>query len=200
MAALALALALAWGPTDFEEDRLPRALAESFVPAAAAPDHEGHEILVGAHFGAVEAYDGKGPSFLAGLEWRIHILPWLGVGATFDYHSRQHVDAAATAGFLQVPLMWSFLLYPPLDLGPLRLYGQVGGGFTITDISGTDLRNDTDLNWLFCLGFGAEIELSSNVMLDANLRLILAQEPSGTGDFRSDWAQVSIGLLFKLPR
>jgi hypothetical protein len=200
MNALALALALALGPEDVEEVRLPRSLSESFVPPVAARGKEEHEILLGGHLGVARAGDGDGPSFVAGFEWRIHILPWLGAGGSVDYQTKQQVDGIPGADFFQVPFMWSVLLYPPLDLGPLRLYGLAGFGFTITSVTGPAVRNNTDLNFLGSLGFGAELELATDVFLDAHACYIWAQDPPNTGKFSADWTQVTVGLLFKMAK
>jgi opacity protein-like surface antigen len=195
MNVLALALALALGPADVE-DRLPRSLSETFVQAP--PAEVTHEVLVGLHAGAVDAHDGENPSLVVGLEWRIHILPWLAAEGSFDYQTRQQVDTVSGADYFQIPFTWSLLLSPPIDLGPFRPYGLVGFGFTITDISGTDLRKDTNVNLLFCAGFGVEFKLSSNVFLAAEVRYVWTQEPSGSGSFSADWGQFTIGMLIKM--
>ena len=96
------------------------------------------------------------------------------------------------------PFMFAGLFYPPIDLGPLRPYGIFGFGWTITDISGPNVKDDTDANLLFFLGFGVEYELSPHVAIDANVRFVFAQDPPHSGDFSADWAQFTIGILFKL--
>jgi len=196
MNALALALALALGPTDLE-DRLPRSLSESYV---APPADEKQEVWVGGHLGVAGAYDGDSPCFTIGFEGRMQILPWLGVSATIDFQTKQEIEDAPGADFFQVPFMFSALFYPPIDLGKLRLYGLAGVGFTITDVSGPSVHDNTDLNLLFILGFGAEFEISPNVMLDANVRFVWAQDPPDTGNFSADWAQFTVGILFKLAK
>lgn len=200
MNALALALALAWGPGDFEEDRLPRSLSESFGLPIQEPAKEGHEVLLGGHLGVVDAADGDGPGLVVGFEWRIHFLPWLGACGSIDYQSKQQVDHTTGNNFFQIPLMWSLLLYPPIDLGPLRLYGQAGTGFTVTNVSGSSIRTDTDVNLLGFLGVGAEFQLASNVWIDANARIVSATPPPNTGDFNADWAQFTVGVFFKLAK
>lgn len=196
MNALAMALALALGPTDLE-DRLPRSLSESYV---APPADEKHEVWVGGHLGVAGAYDGDSPCFTIGFEGRMQILPWLGVGASIDFQTKQEIEDAPGADFFQVPFMFSALFYPPIDLGNLRLYGLAGVGFTITDVSGPSVHDNTDLNLLFILGFGAEFEISPNVMLDANVRFVWAQDPPDTGNFSADWAQFTVGILFKMAK
>jgi len=199
MNALALALALALGPTDLEADRLPVSLAD-FSVAPVPPPKEQYEPWLGGHLGVAGAYDGDSPCFVIGFEGRMQILPWLGVGATIDFQSKQEINDAPGAHFFQVPFMFAGHFYPPLDLGALRPYGLFGFGFTITDLSGPAVKDDTSLNLLFFLGFGAEWELGSNVMLDANVRFVFAQDPPHTGDFSADWAQFTVGFLFKLAK
>ena len=199
MNALVLALGLAAGPGGFEEDRLPRSLSESFDRPVEAPADAGHAVLVGIHLGSADAIDGKSPSFLAGFEWRIHILPWLAAGGGVDYQTKERVDNISGASFLQVPFMWSVLLYPPLDLGPFRPYGQAGTGLTITDISGLPSRNSTDANLLYFVGLGVEVELGSTVLVDVNVRYVWAKDPPSTVGFSADWKQFTVGLLVKLP-
>lgn len=200
MIALVLALSLALGPEGFEEDRLPRSLSESFYPPVTAPAEQDHAVLVGIHLGAAKAVDGGGPAFIAGFEWRIHILPWLGAGGAVDYMTKEQADNLLGADVLQVPFTWSLLLYPPLDLGPFRPYGQAGVGFTITDVSGIQSLDSTDLNLLWSLGLGVEFDLGSSLVLDANIRYVWANDPPGAARLSGDWKQVTVGLLYKLPQ
>jgi opacity protein-like surface antigen len=198
MNALVLALSLALGPGGFEEDRLPRSLSESVYPPVAAPAGEDHEVLVGIHLGAASSADGGTPSFVAGFEWRIHILPWLGALGTVDYLTKEQADNLLGADVLQVPFMWSVLLYPPIDLGPFRPYGQAGVGFTITDVSGVHSLDSTDINLLYSLGFGVEFKLGSSLLLNADVRYIWGNDPPGPVRLSGDWKQVTVGLLYKL--
>lgn len=197
MNALALALALALGPTDLEEKPLPLSLAE-FIPAP-APKPE-MEWWIGGHMGVAGAYDGDSPAFTVGFEGRLQLYSWLAASATLDFQTKQEIDKAPGADFFQVPFMFGALFYPPLDLDKLHLYGQAGVGFTITDVSGSNVKDSTTLNLLFFIGFGAEWELSNNIMLDANVRFVFAQDPPHTGDFSADWAQFTVGILFKLAK
>jgi opacity protein-like surface antigen len=199
MNALALLLILAGGPGDFEEDRLPRSLSESFDLPVEAPAEAGHAVFVGVHFGSADAVDGKSPAFLGGFEWRIHILPWLGAAGGVDYQAREELGNNSGIHYLQVPIMWSVLLYPPLPLGAFRPYGQAGIGLTITDISGSPNRDTTDVNLLYFAGLGVEIDLGSQVLVDANVRYVWAKDPPGVAGFSADWKQFTVGILFKLP-
>lgn len=197
MNTLALVLALALGP-DPAEDRLPLSLEVPYVaPAAEKADLE---WWVGGHVGVAGAYDGDSPCFVVGFEGRLHILSWLAADATLDFQTKQEIDKAPGADFFQVPFMFSAVLYPPLEIGKLHPYGLVGVGFTITDVSGPNVKDNTDVNLLFFLGFGVEWELSDNVKLDANVRFVFAQDPPNTGDFSADWAQFTVGILFKLAK
>ncbi len=198
MLAFALALSLAGGPAPGAEDRLPGSLSEPFVPQT-APAEESHEVLVGVHLGAASGVDAASPSFLAGFEWRIHFLPWLGASGSVDFQTREPVAHQSGTDFFEIPFMWSLLLSPPLDLGAFRPYGAAGGGFTITNISGAAAFGSTDLNALYFLGFGVEFKLSSSVVLDLDARYVWANNPSGPTGFSTDWRQVTAGLLVTLP-
>src|SRR6185503_6101037 len=135
-------------------------------------------------------------AFIFGGGVRAHILPWLGADATLDFQTKQKVvDRVA---IFQVPFEFAALFYLPLEL-PIRPYGLAGIGFTITDIT-VPGNDQTDLNLLFMLGFGAELELANNLSVDANLRFIFAQDPRNTGDFSADWIQFTVGLLLKLSK
>ncbi len=118
MNALALALALALGPADLEEDRLPLSLSEFTVPAAEKAEME---WWVGGHLGVAGAYDGDSPCFVVGFEGRLTIFPWLSASATIDFQTKQEIDKIPGADFFQVPFMFAALFYPPLDLGQQRL-------------------------------------------------------------------------------
>jgi hypothetical protein len=203
MNALALALGLALGPGDFEEDRLPRSLSESTALAAEASADEQTSVWVGLHLGAAHALDGVHPGVLVGFEWRIHILPWLGASGGVDFLSKEEIDTPSGGHFFQVPFTWSVLLSPPIDLGPFRPYGVAGGGATITDVSGPSKLNtnehSTDLNLLYYVGLGVELQLGPNVMLVADARYVWAHDPPGALGFDADWRQITFGVLVKLP-
>jgi len=195
MNALALALALAMGPVDAAEDRIPRSLADTFVEPA-APKEE-MSFMVGGHLGVAGAYDGDDPCFVIGGVFRVaNILPWLSAEGSIDFQTKQGVDDGA-AKIFQVPFMFAALLYPPLDI-PVHPYGIVGFGFTITDVSGPGVKDDTDPNMLVFIGFGADYELSPGILLDANVRFVFAGDPPHHGDFSADWAQFTVGILFRL--
>jgi len=197
MIAFALLLGLALGPGDLEEDPLPRSLSESTVG-------DGTAVFVGLHLGVADAVDGDNPGLLAGFEWRIHMLPWLGMGGGVDFLTKEDIEGASGGHFFQIPVTWSVLLYPPVDLGAFRPYGLAGGGLTITDISGLSFQNvslnSTDVNLLYYAGLGVEVTLSPNVLLDLNARFVWAHDPPGVAGFDADWRQITLGVLVKLTR
>ena len=53
---------------------------------------------------------------------------------------------------------------------------------------------------LFLIGFGAELELANNLLVDANMRFVFCQDPRSTGDFSADWIQFTVGILLKLSK
>jgi opacity protein-like surface antigen len=198
MNALALILALAVGPADLE-DRLPSSMAEAYL-APVPPPKEEYDVWIGGHLGVAGAYDGDSPCFTVGFEGRVQMLPWVAGSVTIDFQTKQEIDKAPGADFFQIPFMFSALFYPQLDLGGFHPYGLAGFGFTITNVSGPSVHDNTDLNLLFCLGFGVEYELAHNILLDANVRFVFAQDPPDTGDFSADWAQFTVGILFRMAK
>ncbi len=200
MSALLLAAIVAWGPADPDPDRLPARLEEDLAPLLEA--REEPEWWVGAHLGVAGAYDAADPCFLIGFNGRVQLRPWLAVDASLDFQTREHFEHDQIHLF-QVPFEFAAIFYPPLGEGILRPYGQAGVGFTITstDYTGTLSRGDsTDLNLLFFIGFGAQLELSPNVAIDANLRFVFVQDPPHFAGNNSDWIQFTVGVMFKLAR
>jgi hypothetical protein len=194
MNALLFALALAAAGNGDAE--LPRSLSIDESRFIAPPPKEEFSIWVGGHLGVVGAYDGDGPAFVIGAGARTQILPWLAADVTIDFQTKQEVEDTDATVF-QIPFMFAGVFYPPLEL-PLRPYGLFGFGFTITDVTIPGDKDETDANLLFFLGFGAEYDLSPNLMLDANVRFVFAQDPPHSGDFSADWAQFTVGILYKL--
>jgi opacity protein-like surface antigen len=203
MNALALVLGLVLGPEGLGEESLPRSLSEPAPLQAEAPAERETSVWVGLHLGAAEAIDGTDPGFLVGFEWRMHILPWLGVTGGVDFLSKEEIDTITGGHFFQIPFTWSVLLYPPVDLGPFRPYGLAGGGLTITDVSGQTNQNpnlnSTDVNLMYFVGLGLEFKLTPNVLLDVGARYVWAHDPPGAVGFSADWRQITLGVLVKLP-
>jgi opacity protein-like surface antigen len=196
--ALALSLVAAGGPDDLA---IPRSMSfDDFRPAAPIPVEPAaaadFRLFAEVHLGIAGAYDADNPCFVFGGGVRAHILPWLGADATMDFQTKQKV--ADQVSIFQVPFEFAALFYAPVDW-PIRPYALAGLGFTITDIT-VPGNDQTDLNLLFFLGFGAEFELSPNLFADANLRFVFAQDPRNTGDFSADWIQFTVGILLKLSK
>jgi hypothetical protein len=200
--AFAFSLAAAGGPDGTD---LPRSLSldESLdlvaSPAAAKVDLS---FWAGLHLGVAGAYDADAPAFLMGGNGRAHILPWLGADVSIDFQLKQSFEHDSIHIF-QVPFEFAGLFYPPLD-SPVRPYGAAGFGFTITDVTYSKglsgLKDQTDLNAIFFLGFGAEFQLQPNILLDANLRFIFATDPPHFSGNSADWIQFTLGIMIKLSK
>ena len=201
MIAVVLALGLAVVGGGQPDTDLPRSLSLDETPYLAAPIpapvDEG-SFWVGGHLGLASAYDADGPAFLIGGNARLHLLPWLGVDGSLDFTTRQTFDHN-TGDIFQIPFEFAALFFLPID-EPVRPYGQAGLGWTITKFNPPTRGSETDLNLLFFLGFGVEFELQNNILLDANLRFVFAQDPPHSGDFGADWIQFSVGIMFKLSK
>src|SRR5687768_9849056 len=194
MIALALALGLATSAAPDDTD-LPRSLSLFDPPRVSAPADD-FSFWIGGHLGVAAAYDADGPCLVFGANGRMHILPWLGADASIDFQTAQEVDNSS-ADFFQIPFQFAALFYPTVEL-PVRPYGTAGVGWTFTTIDPPGRSADTDANLLFFIGFGAEFELDTNLLLDANLRFVFAQDPPHSGDFSADWIQFTVGLMIKL--
>jgi opacity protein-like surface antigen len=199
MIAYAWAVALALGPGGLE-DPLPRRLSDPLVQEAEALPAVDHAVLVGLHLGVADRDLDDDASFLVGLDWRIHILPWLAAGGSLDLQTEEQADDASGAEYYQLPVTWYVLLSPPLDLGPFRPYGLAGGGFTVTYASDDDVPRSFDINLLYCAGVGVELKLAPRLVLDAGFRFVQAQAPSGFDGVDADWTQVTIGLLYRMTK
>jgi opacity protein-like surface antigen len=200
MNALALAVALAMGPTDPGEDRLPLNLAEATAEPARAKANP--EWWVGGHIGLASAYDSDDVSLDVGFNGRVQLMPWLAVDASLDFQTRQNFEHDQIH-VVQIPFEFGALFYPLQDGGPLRPYGQAGVGFSISDTSYTGSlgRSDsTDFNLLFFLGLGAEFLLNENVAFDASLRFVFVQDPPHFAGNSADFLQFTVGVLFKLAK
>jgi hypothetical protein len=199
MNALALVLALAAGPTDLGEDRLPVNLSEPLVEPVRAQAEQ--EWWFGGHIGLASAYDSNDTSFDVGFNGRVHLMPWFAAEMTLDFQTRQNFEHDQIH-VVQVPFEFGALFFLPLE-GPLRPYGQAGVGFTISDTSYTgnlSRNSDTGLNLLFFLGLGAELKMGDNVAFDASLRFVFVQNPPHFEGNSADWIQFTVGVLFKLAK
>jgi len=201
MIAVALALGLAAAGGGRSDTDLPRSLSLDETPFLVAPSPVAHDdlsIWLGGHLGAAGAYDADNPAFVIGANARLQILPWLGADGSLDFQTRQTFDHN-TGDIFQIPFEFAALFYLPIE-APVRPYAMAGLGWTLTKFNPPTRGSETDLNLLFFLGFGAEFELQPNILLDANLRFVFAQDPPHSGDFSADWIQFTVGIMFKLSK
>jgi hypothetical protein len=200
MNALAVALALALGPTDLEEDRLPLTIADSFIEPAAAKGEQ--EWWAGGRIGLASAYDSDDTSFDVGFFGRVHLLSWFAADASVDFQTRQNFEHDQIH-VVQVPFEFAGLFFVPLGDLPIRPYGQVGVGFSISDTNytgGLSRSDDTSLRALFFLGLGTELALGENMALDVSLRFVFVQNPPDFAGNSADWIQFTVGIMFKLAK
>ncbi len=200
MNALALALALALGPSDPGEDRLPMSLADALPEPARA--RATPEWWAGGHVGLASAYDSDDVSFDVGFNGRVHLLEWFAAEGTIDFQTRQNFEHDQIH-VVQIPFEFAGLFFLPLGDLPLRPYGQAGVGFSITDTSYTgslSRGDDTGLNLLFFLGLGAELAMGDNMALDVSLRFVFVQDPPHFAGNSADFLQFTVGVLFKLAK
>jgi len=197
--AFALGLAAVAGPDDTD---IPRSLSVNEAPFLAPAAKDELSWWLGGHLGFTNAYDAEDLNFVIGGGIRAKILPWLGAEATIDFNTRQNFEHDQIH-VVQVPIEAAALIYIPLEL-PVQPYGIVGLGFTFsnTTYSGSlgGLNDTTEANPLFLLGFGVEFAMADNILLDANLRFVFANNPQHFQGNSADWLQLTFGILFKLSK
>lgn len=202
MIALAFALSLiaADGP---DELGLPRSLSvdeSRFLPPEPAAAWQEAAWWLGPHLGVAGAYDLSNPGLLIGGTARAHILPWLGAEVSIDFQTSQAFESNQIHVF-QVPFEFSVIFYVPIE-SPFRPYAAFGAGFSFMHVSYSGgLAGSvahTNLEALCFIGFGAEIELNPDIMLDMNLRIVPAHDPTNFGGNNVNWIQFSMGILFRL--
>ena len=200
MNALALAFALAFGPADPAEDRLPMSLADVLPEPARAKANP--EWWVGGHIGLASAYDSDDVSFDVGFFGRVHLQDWFAAEVSIDFQTRQNFEHDQIH-VVQIPFEFAALFFPPLGDLPIRPYGQAGVGFSISDTSytgGLSRGDDTSLNLLFFIGLGAELAMGDNVAFDVSLRFVFVQDPPHFAGNSADFLQLTFGILFKLAK
>jgi opacity protein-like surface antigen len=202
MIVLALATCLAAGGG--RETDLPRSLGDDersyLLPTPDPAAKADLPFWGGLHVGVADPYDAQDAVFIFGINARLHFLSWLGAEATLDFQTRQSYEHSQLHVTV-VPVEFAALFYIPVE--PVRPYGIAGVGIAVTDASysGAFSRSSsTDLQGLFFLGFGLEMELSSEVHFDVNLRFVFSGDPPHFQGNSVDWLQFTVGILVKLSK
>lgn len=136
---------------------------------------------IGPRLGYYKAEDADEGNFYGGLQARFRLGPVLGIEGSVEYRAGQEYgfdEYSVKTRF--VPVTASLMLFIPL--GPnFAPYGLAGAGayYTIFDYSddaedtpGLDFDDDSNFNFGYHLGFGAEFPFSQNVALNVDYRYL----------------------------
>jgi opacity protein-like surface antigen len=187
-------------PVDSVELRAPD---EAPVPVSLSAGHERvrDEWWLGPRLGVATAFDSDDVAFAAGVQLRVRLLSWLWVEAAIDVHTTQSYDHDQIR-VSEVPMTAAALFFLPVEWA-VKPYALAGAGLNISHITYHDAlsaRNDqTSANpiWLQ-LGFGAQVDLTSSIMLDADLRFAFVDTPGGVGGNSFQFLQFTVGIAFKI--
>jgi opacity protein-like surface antigen len=225
MTGLTALLILAAYPPESQENRYPLALGgvESPLPGVGTVEEEGStlpssvgaplllgnpreplqlEWSFGAHLGIASAFDSDDVVFDFGLHARVRLLSWLGAEAAVDFHTPENYEGGDIRVF-EVPIQLVALFYVPVPQEwKVKPYGAAGVGLYIADITyhgSLGYRSSqTALEPGLLVGFGAEYELTPQIVLNADLRFAFPGNPGGMSGDSLDFIQLTVGVSFKL--
>ena len=156
-------------------------------------------VSLGPQVGYFKAQDADG-NFMGGAAWRFKFTKMLGLEASINYRQEKYANDALTVR--SWPVMVTGLIYPH----PI-VYGAIGAGWYNTTF---DYDQDTfpllmdettqEFGWHF--GGGVELPIGSSFKLAGDIRYVFLnydfKEIPGSGDLKSNFTVITIGLLFDL--
>jgi hypothetical protein len=137
-------------------------------------------------------------TWTAGLQARVHVLPYLAVEGAGMYHENSY--GHGNADVIQYPVQVSALLYPlPNSQFSPYLVGGVGWYYSRIKFEGalSGLSNETENTYGTHAGAGLDVRLGSSASIDADFRYIFLNPRSSafqSGDF--NYWQGTLGLNF----
>jgi opacity protein-like surface antigen len=157
-------------------------------------------IGLGPQAGYYKAQDADQGAWMGGVACRLKLTPALGVEASINYRQETYGDELLTVR--SWPVMVTGLIYPlPI------VYGAIGTGwYNLTyDFDQNRLPLFTDettqkFGWHF--GGGVELPVGSTIKLTGDIRYVFLnydfKEIPGTSGLKSNFAVITVGLLFGL--
>ncbi len=191
--------------TLYESPALEPAPPESEAGASARPAQGdvAPKLAFGVHLGYFEAKDADDGEVFYGLHARIYLLKHLAAEGSLDIARSDFQDDDAELTF--IPIQVTGLVFPLPDL-QIRPYGLLGLGWYFTDVdysgSLSGLSDEDESVFGFHIGFGGEMQLGRVLMLHADVRYILLDEPdldaASVDSDDLDYVQIMIGLSVAL--
>jgi opacity protein-like surface antigen len=157
-------------------------------------------VSLGPSLGYQRAADADEGRLMVGAALRMKLSPALGVEGSINYRREKYADGLLTVR--SWPVMITGLLYPIPNL-----YGAIGAGWynTTFDFDRDELplvsnRTKQEFGWHF--GGGVELPVNQNVKLTGDIRYVFLdydfEELPGSGDTKSNFYMITVGLLFDL--
>lgn len=157
-------------------------------------------IHLGPQLGYYRAQDADKGNFMGGAALRATLVPVLGVEASINYRQEKYADGALTVR--SWPVMVTGLIYPlPF------VYGAMGAGWYNTTFDYNQdklpgIHNDTSQEFGWHFGAGVELPVGLFFKLTGDVRYVFLdydfKEIPGSGDLKSNFYVVTVGLLFGL--
>ncbi len=163
-------------------------------------------IMIGPRIGYYEFNDAEEGAFFVGLQLRGHLNDYFGLELAATYRTTSEFRVETTAGEARevqsglIPITLSGLVYIPISehFMPYGVAG-VGGYYQYTDVDpAVDLRNDFQDEFIFGyhLGFGLEIPLSEEIVINADYRYTFLNPEENEADLSGN--AFTLGLMFRL--
>ncbi|MBI4564681.1 MAG: porin family protein [Planctomycetes bacterium] len=177
--------------------------APPFLAADSARDEEPDRLLgpwwtFGPRVGYVKARDADRGTWLGGLQLRLHLSDAVALEGAISFHQDRFADGDALVTFYPVEV--SALVFP-LPLPTLKPYGMAGVGWYYSRVDYKDILSVNNDETVFTfgahVGLGAQLQIGSSSMLNADLRYIfLEPDFDAIEDEKFDSIQFTAGLNF----
>jgi opacity protein-like surface antigen len=184
------------------EPELPRSLSEIYDPQFARQQRGGPgNFSLGAIAGYVRVRDADEGTWHGGIVARYQMGPMMAVEGSISFHQEEFADGDIKV--TSYPVQVSLLLYPLPGQG-FRPYGLAGATWSYTRFdysSSLGGGDETDKQFAFHLGAGAEISLGARFTIFADYRWLFLDEPgvdnSNIQNEKFDTWMVTIGALIR---
>jgi opacity protein-like surface antigen len=179
----------------------------ALVLAAPHATADGFGMDLGIHGGAVGVDGGDGNSFVGGAQARFHLFWIIGAEARASYYSDTYkLEGVGEVDIENIPFQASAMLYL-IKLPKVGLYLLGGGTYSNLKVEGTSVGTGevTEKKWSAHAGAGVDINLSSSISLNGDVRYVFLDAgsvdealDSALADYNGDFWAATVGLNFKL--
>jgi opacity protein-like surface antigen len=157
-------------------------------------------MSIGPQVGYYKTANADNGSYLAGVAWRLNLIPLFGIEATINYRQEQYDNGAL------IVRSWPVTVTGMVYIIPI-VYGAVGFGWynLMYDYDQAKLPLVQDqtiqkVGWHF--GGGVELPVSSSFKLTGDLRYVFLNYNfdglPGSSTVQSNFTVITVGILFNL--